>query len=249
MPGLPTTVTAINGGGQYVGYYDDSSGIPHGFISVGGSLQTFDYPQPGGTLLNGINNNGDVVGVGPSGHFLYSERDLHARGRSSPPDNHSFPFSFTEPNGVNDADDVVGTILTTGFQGSQMDGFLLHNGQYSLLDVPGATETQVYGINDSGVVVGTYINPDVSIHGFIYQNGVFTTVDDPDGVEGFGLGSGLLGINDAGQLAGSYSDDTGNSFGFIATPVAAVAAPEPGSLALLSAAGLTLAARRLRKRA
>jgi hypothetical protein len=245
-----TTVTAINGGGQYVGFYTDSSSVAHGFISVGGALQTFDSSQPGlaGTVLNGISNNGNLVGLGPAGGFLFSKGTFTPV--SAPPGNAPPPVvgSFTFPNGVNKAGDVVGTVLTEGtpVANNQFDGFLLRNGQYSTIDFPGARGTEVFGINDSGVAVGTYANPDNSFHGFIYQNGVYTTVDNPNEAEGFGLGTDLLGINDAGVLAGGYTDATGNFIAFFATPTAAV--PEPGSLALLSVVGLAVAARRLRKR-
>jgi hypothetical protein len=125
----------------------------------------------------------------------------------------------------------------------------LHNGTYSTIDVPASlgSKTMPEQINDSGVIAGSYTGPDGSFHGFIDQNGVFTTFDDPLGVGGSpGFGTFVDGINDQGVIYGTYSDASGNFFGFIATPTAV---PEPGSLALLSVVGLALAARRLRKRA
>jgi probable HAF family extracellular repeat protein len=250
-----TNVAGINGPGQYVGNYQDTSGNTHGFISVGNTLQTFDLPSSSVTSVNGISNNGKLVGVGPTDlvGFSFSNGTFTPVQAPTPP-NPGFPppsLVQTIPDGVNNAGDVVGTIFSTvlGPQGSRVDGFLLHNGKYTLLDFPGppntpsASHTEVLGINDNGVIVGTYFGIDQTQHGFIYQNGVFTTFDDPLASELPGFGTFVNGINDAGQITGGYTDDTGNSFGFIATPV-----PEPGSLALLSVVGLAVAARRLRKR-
>jgi probable HAF family extracellular repeat protein len=96
-------------------------------------------------------------------------------------------------------------------------------------------------INDAGEVTGYYTDANFVPHGFVYQNGVFTTVDDPLGVGG----TQIFGINDAGQLVGQYFDASGNGFGFLATPDAPTAVPEPASLTLLAVVGICLASWRL----
>jgi probable HAF family extracellular repeat protein len=64
-------------------------------------------------------------------------------------------------------------------------------------------------INNSNVIVGRYTDPD-NTHGFIYKNGVFTTVDFPgaDSTE-------AKGINDSGDVVGIYSLPAGNRPGFL----------------------------------
>ena len=68
-------------------------------------------------------------------------------------------------------------------------------------------------INDSDQFVGSFnvvVNGVQHEHGFLYTNGVFTTIDAPGAVDTF-----LTGINDAGEIVGIF------------TP-----APEPASLLL-----------------
>lgn len=60
-----TATYSVNDAGQIVGYGIDSSGIYHGYVMTGTSFMTLDYPgaaQYGGTVANGINNEGVVTG-------------------------------------------------------------------------------------------------------------------------------------------------------------------------------------------
>jgi len=76
------------------------------------------------------------------------------------------------------------------------------------------------------------------MHGFVYAGGVFTTVNDPNGVNT----TIVNGINDKGQLVGFYVNG-GNTLGFVANT------PEPGGLMLLGSGmlvGLGVLRRKLR---
>ena len=74
--------------------------------------------------------------------------------------------------------------------------------QFIPVEVPGATATFVYGINNAGAVVGYYTG--TSSSGFVYQNGVFTPLNVP----GSG-GTVPTAINNLGQVVGYYSDASG----------------------------------------
>jgi hypothetical protein len=65
-------------------------------------------------------------------------------------------------------------------------GFTYSAGVFHVIDFPGGLFTQVYGINESGVIVGLY--GDAAnftpygynvLHAFQLSNGIFTTVDAP----------------------------------------------------------------------
>jgi probable HAF family extracellular repeat protein len=43
-------------------------------------------------------------------------------------------------------------------------------------------ETAAYGINNRGQIVGEYVDHELNLHGFLLSDGVFTTVDPPDGI-------------------------------------------------------------------
>ncbi len=86
---------------------------------------------------------------------------------------------------------------------------------FKTVDVPNATATYVYGINNKNEVVGTYSGGDCSqisnqaACGFTYANGVFTTVACELENE-----TEFFGINNKGEVVGTYSFFGGVS-GFI----------------------------------
>jgi probable HAF family extracellular repeat protein len=89
----------------------------------------------------------------------------------------------------------------------------LNLGTFTTLDFPDSTGTQALGLNNKGQVVGFYTDSAGANHGFVYQNGKFSSVDDPKGVGQ----TTVNGINDKGQLVGFFgSGDI--STGFVATP-------------------------------
>ena len=68
---------------------------------------------------------------------------------------------------------------------------------FTTLDVLGARETEAFGINTAGQVVGVFIDSSGGRHGFINTGGTFTTLDVP------GAGSTFAsGINNAGRWWG-----------------------------------------------
>jgi probable HAF family extracellular repeat protein len=99
--------------------------------------------------------------------------------------------------------------------GLLLHGFLLDNGSYTTLDVPGSSFAVTYatGINASGQIVGWYDDGRTD-HGFLYDNGSYTTLDVPGSIL-----THTYGINASGQIVGSYGDASGGGHGFLATPV------------------------------
>jgi uncharacterized membrane protein len=65
---------------------------------------------------------------------------------------------------------------------------------FTTIDVPGATSTSAYGINDSGQIVGSYNN---NSHGFLDTAGTFTTIDVPGAFI-----TVASGINNSSQIVG-----------------------------------------------
>jgi probable HAF family extracellular repeat protein len=77
---------------------------------------------------------------------------------------------------------------------------------YTTLDVPGGFNTQPFGINDTGQIVGSYGSTpgSFSSHGFLLSGGNYKTLDVPGAAY-----TVANGINNAGQIVGGYS---GGSF-------------------------------------
>jgi probable HAF family extracellular repeat protein len=71
---------------------------------------------------------------------------------------------------------------------------------YTTLDDPNvADSTRAFGINDHGQIVGSYISADHKLHGFLYSNGTYTTLDYPSATV-----TTAIGINAAGLIVGPY---------------------------------------------
>src|SRR5262249_26043333 len=82
-------------------------------------------------------------------------------------------------------------------------GFLRSkNGTITAIDAPNATDTFASDINNSGAVVGTFIDSD-GYHGYIRAaDGTFTTYDAPGGPASGAIASR---INNPGEVEGDYS--------------------------------------------
>jgi hypothetical protein len=103
--------------------------------------------------------------------------------------------NFTVPSGVNDHDQIVGKYRVTG---SATDhGFLLSEGVFTTIDVPGAISTNANGINGRGEIVGIYIDNNNVQHGFLLVDGAFITIDFPGASS-----TQLTGINRRGEIVG-----------------------------------------------
>ncbi len=116
---------------------------------------------------------------------------------------------------------LCGTTLATASFGAAAAMYT-----FQTIDAPfaGAANSGAAGINNNGQIVGFYYDSS-SEHGFLYDHGTFTSIDDPSSLPPPGSSSGgftdtrAYGINDAGQIVGHYYDYGGTGrHGFIRDP-------------------------------
>jgi probable HAF family extracellular repeat protein len=205
----------------------------HGFVAKRGGLTPIDHPdattgpaEPGGqagTATGGINDRGQILGVyeGPdrvARHFVRDRRGRYTalEEPSDGPDGRA----FDEYVDINNHGEIVG--FYNDQQGSTTSGFLrTTKGRFVDIDVPGSQVTGPLKINDRRQVVGIYVeadaepNPDGTVppavvHGFLWDDGDFKTVDVPEAAATL-----LTGINDRGHIVGSYVDAEGAYHGFV----------------------------------
>lgn len=88
-------------------------------------------------------------------------------------------------------------------------------GNYSLENFPGSVQTQVTGLNNTGVTVGFWADAAGDNFGWVKTGGTFTTVDDPNTPTTGITQDQILGVNDHNQAVGFYLDATGASHGFV----------------------------------
>jgi hypothetical protein len=95
-------------------------------------------------------------------------------------------------------------------QFSELEGFTLKGNNYQLLEIP-SLANEIAGINTSGEMVGAYADNSGIQHGFLYNNGVVTNIDDPNAAIGQ---TTAVDINDGGEIVGFYADASGVTHGF-----------------------------------
>lgn len=82
---------------------------------------------------------------------------------------------------------------------------------YTNIDLPGAVETSVSNISNSGTKVGSYLGPFGGFHGYVQDpDGIVTTIDVPGASDTF-----ADGLNERGDVVGSYINLLGKTHGFL----------------------------------
>jgi uncharacterized membrane protein len=226
-----TSLQDINDEGQIAGGFTNSTLGPYGFLLNFNKkkVRSTKIRCPGrdvvSTAPQSINSLGEIAGFAsvvvetikipqPPHKILITKISGVFRDRTGKCTIIDFPeANLTEAAGVNDAGQVVGDYrdANTGI----FHGFLWDAGQFLTIDVPfsGARSTAPSGINNVGQIVGFYFDnnatpsfPNGHVHGFLYDNGIFTSFDFPDAVETL-----AFDINDSGQIVGVFSSDPTSS--------------------------------------
>lgn len=166
---------------------------------------TIDYPGATLTVATGVNTNGDIVGYYiPSGSTRqrgFVLRDGVFTSFVVPGAYSTFAF------GINDAGEISGTYIRVINQVGYPYGFLrLADSTINTIQYDASTSTQVFGINNDGVLIGAFWDAAAGYtKSFSWHNGVFTVFEAPFP----GMTSTYAhSANDAGEIVGAYY--TGN---------------------------------------
>jgi uncharacterized membrane protein len=84
---------------------------------------------------------------------------------------------------------------------------------FTKANIPGALQTYTYGVNNAGVMVGTYRDKS-SGHGYILNGKKLTNLDDPKGQAGSTIAYSL-NPNGAISVVGAYNMSDGTTVGFL----------------------------------
>lgn len=169
--------------------------------------------QTGTTYAHGINDTGQIVGVvGFSGYW----HGYFLSGGAYTTLNYGFTnFAY----GNNDAGQIVGT-YTQGWPdglGSPWTsyGFLRSaSGAWTDINFPGAYNCNVYDINNTGKIAGSYQDSAGIWHGFSFDGQTYTSLDIPGA-----RNTWTWAINDNGIFTGSYQDSAGVWHGYSSVPL------------------------------
>jgi uncharacterized membrane protein len=154
---------AINANGNIVGCIHDKDQMDsmHGFSLVQGTFTTL---TDGMTMNNGINNEGEIVGL--DNNFTGYHIDKFGRiERLNLPG--AEPTDFVNPWDINSKGEIVGQAFVSGVG----HAFLRNKaGEYKLIDPAGASTALAFAISSNGNIVGQYRDAS-GVHGFLLQRG------------------------------------------------------------------------------
>jgi uncharacterized membrane protein len=172
-----------------------------------GAYSSFSFPGAIFTQALGINNAGSIVGL-----YIDSKNQYHGflKTGDSFTSIDVYGASYTDAWKINDSGQIVGRY------GSPDQGYLYSAGSFSA--VMPQHFAWAYGINNSGNIVGLYVDTNGD-HGFVKVGNTFIPIDYPGNT---GV-TAAYDINNYGSIVGWYTDPTAGERGFLATPV-----PLPG---------------------
>jgi hypothetical protein len=191
--GAQTQLTGLNDLGVEVGYLyktNDGTAVDNqfGFYEKGGVFTEVNNPNtptpsqvdPGVSpqienQLMGVNDHNVAVG-------FYNDASGHSHGYTYNINTGKFSADINDPNAVstvsaaiNNFGEIAGfyTDKSTGV----IHGFLDNNGHFTTVTAPGASETELLGINDFGIAVGFDV-VNGAMHGILFDShtGKFTTL-------------------------------------------------------------------------
>jgi hypothetical protein len=219
--GTGTNINGIANSGGALGFTIDNAGNLTNFVrNPNGSFTGLNLGFNPGTMANGINSAGDIVGTQNGNAFF-----LRPGGSALML---LIPGFGSTALGIDDQGNIVGQYNV----GSETPGFFLaSNGGNGLITInapSGPNVVNAQGVNDNGLVVGFYLGTDGQDHGFqtnvsAAQNGNITATPLADpripkvpGEPGATfVFSQILGVNDNGIAVGYYGDSTTSLHGFL----------------------------------
>jgi hypothetical protein len=212
-----TIVYGVSPAGAITGLYTDSSYVTHGFESNPPytTITTFNNPGAGAlTLTCPTSNSNYYIYQGTLGASIDLADTIAGAYVDASCVYHTFVTKppYTTFTDINASGAGTGFVANVGFlQGTSVDGFS--------------------GINQSGVISGSYIDASGDSHGYVRAaNGTVTEYNVSTAATGSGLGTFGASINLAGSVAGYYAINSEGAYGgFVRTP--------NGSISMFSVTG------------
>ena len=189
------------------------------------------FPGDSTSAATAINDDGQVVGISGDcdqgvGRFSARHAVLWDKNGKVTEIPNLRGVTWHTPMDINSHGDVVGFSNPPGE--NPLGNFIPHaflwisgaDTAQDLHTLPGDAVSEAFAINSHGQVVGVSFGGLNGAHGFLFQNGLMTDLNDLLGTGNGDIFRSAQDINDAGQITGRVFDaSTGKTFGFVATPV------------------------------
>lgn len=205
-----TTALGIGTRGEIVGAYK-MPGEPavafHGFLrTIEGRFERVDWPPHRYTIAQRILPDGTILGCRHDDDFGASMKGIVSSAHSP---SETEAFASMHNGATPDLRRIVG--LYNYAPGDRSAAYVIDDGTFKPLVVPGSSANSAWDVNPAGEVVGSY-RDSTGVHGFILIAEGFVRLDVPKAVM-----TRALGINASGAVVGSF-DAGGRTYGFLATP-------------------------------
>lgn len=177
-------------------------------------IRSLDFPGATGTFFFALNDETHCVGAEADQNGLF-HAIVFKDGVLRLLDPHGLVGTSAESFAlsINNRGEIAGGLTDTA---GDSHGFVHHfDGVDELIDFPGGFNTQAFGINDKGTVIGVYATTagGAATHAFVRREGKFSNIDLPGGV------TTPFSINDLGEIAGEFATTQGtNGFGYVQRP-------------------------------
>jgi len=203
------------------------------FTLRGEELTTFQFPGATLTFADGINNQGEIVGVFVEAPDSEDEffRSFHKDELGQFAELSFEGYADVAAIDINNNGQIVGGVYDVDGASA---GFIFDNEGFRVFDHPdGATE--LLAINDHGTMVGS-VDDGETLRSFVFDGQDFYDVAFPGATE-----TAVWSINNQGVIVGEFIPEGGENYrAFIAYPV-----PEPsGQLLAILAIPILVVARR-----
>jgi hypothetical protein len=209
---LVTVPLGVNNRRQVVGSYAPVGATPrpdtgelfptYGFLWSKGVFTTIAVPGAKVTAPYEVDDRGQILGnyedAGGVQHGFLRRKGVYRTIDHPDAVGVPNPVGSTKPYGLNDWGEIVGIY----FDGAKIRGFLRsRKGAFTTIEPPGALGTIAADIDNRGVIVGLYCDPDRKLRGFRRdRRGAYTTIPDAPGNRGVRGDTVAFGINDRNQI-------------------------------------------------
>ncbi len=182
----------------------------HGFSrTVQGTISKVDYPGFTSSIAQRILDDGTILGCRHGADQMDTMRGV-VIGRSA--NTETDAFGSMHNGATPDRRRIVGlyTNMMAGPSG-RGEGYVIDDGKFQALLVPGSTLTSAWDVNARGEVAGVFRDAAGAFHGFVLTREGYLQID----VAG-ATATRAFGINTAGDVVGSFVDAGGVTRGFVA---------------------------------
>ena len=205
-----TDARGIGPGGEIVGTYrlpSEPAVNFHGYLLTRrGEFVPLDYPGHINTIAQRILPDGTILGCRHDGDLMATMRGVLI-GRSGHDEIEAFASMH---NGATpDLRRIAG--LYTNMTANRTEGYVIDDGVFTPLLVPGSDLTAAWDVNPAGEVVGVFRDATgLQLHGFLRTADEYVSIDVPGATA-----TRAFGINARGEIVGNFVAG-GRTFGFLA---------------------------------